>query len=159
MSLFEKMTTSPTRTAPHPNSRQARLREKAEEINLVLLEPDVDLWKLRELALSDGGLVNGEGNRFCLVGDCLLAQPFSHSYTNPTRPTQTLFVEEPGPNWLACQATTTIPTTLKLFPSGRDRPNRTAPPTTSTTPKVCARERLLTVSRILAMVKTNQERP
>jgi hypothetical protein len=36
------------------------MREKAEEINLVLLAPDVDLWKLRELALSDGGLVNGK---------------------------------------------------------------------------------------------------
>jgi hypothetical protein len=35
------------------------LQEKAEEINLTLLQPDVDLWKLRELALSDGGLVNG----------------------------------------------------------------------------------------------------
>jgi hypothetical protein len=35
------------------------LQEKAEEINLVLLQPAVDLFKLRELALSDGGLVNG----------------------------------------------------------------------------------------------------
>jgi hypothetical protein len=33
---------------------------KAEQINLVLSEPDVDLWKLRELALTEGGLVNGE---------------------------------------------------------------------------------------------------
>ena len=36
------------------------LKEKADEINLVLLEPNVDLWRLRELALSEGGLVNGE---------------------------------------------------------------------------------------------------
>lgn len=36
------------------------LQEKAEEINLTLLQPDVDLWKLRELALSEGGLVNGK---------------------------------------------------------------------------------------------------
>jgi hypothetical protein len=50
--------TSPT--PRHPNTKQARMREKAEEINLVLLEPDVDLWKLRELALTDGGLVNGK---------------------------------------------------------------------------------------------------
>ena len=35
------------------------LKEKAEEINLVLLQPSVDLWRLRELALSEGGLVNG----------------------------------------------------------------------------------------------------
>jgi hypothetical protein len=33
--------------------------KKAEEINLVLLQPEVDLWRLRELALSEGGLVNG----------------------------------------------------------------------------------------------------
>ena len=36
---------------------------KAEEINLVLSEPDVNLWKLRELALSEGGLVNGASSR------------------------------------------------------------------------------------------------
>mmetsp|Transcript_37189 Transcript_37189/g.90216 ORF Transcript_37189/g.90216 Transcript_37189/m.90216 type:complete len:986 (-) Transcript_37189:201-3158(-) len=34
------------------------LQKKAEKINLLLLEPQVDLWKLRELALTDGGLVN-----------------------------------------------------------------------------------------------------
>lgn len=34
--------------------------DKVEEINAVLSEADVDLWKLRELALSDGGLVNGK---------------------------------------------------------------------------------------------------
>ena len=33
---------------------------KAEEIRRVLSEPVVDLWKLRELALTEGGLVNGE---------------------------------------------------------------------------------------------------
>lgn len=44
-----------------PKSPQREdLHHKAEEINLVLLQPDVDLWKLRELALSDGGLVNGK---------------------------------------------------------------------------------------------------
>jgi len=31
---------------------------KAELIQQVLSEPEVDLWKLRELALSEGGLVN-----------------------------------------------------------------------------------------------------
>lgn len=35
------------------------LVDKAKEINLVLSEPEVNLWKLRELALSDGGLVTG----------------------------------------------------------------------------------------------------
>jgi hypothetical protein len=39
------------------------LDAKAEQINLVLSEPDVDLWKLRELALSEGGLVNGMCSR------------------------------------------------------------------------------------------------
>ena len=50
----------------HNTSKQARMRAKAEEINLVLLEPDVDLWKLRELALSDGGLVATESSRALL---------------------------------------------------------------------------------------------
>jgi hypothetical protein len=35
------------------------LQEKAQLIHFVLLEPVVDLWKLRNLALSEGGLVNG----------------------------------------------------------------------------------------------------
>jgi hypothetical protein len=41
------------------NPTYRTLQEKADEINLVMLQPDVDLWKLRELALSEGGLVNG----------------------------------------------------------------------------------------------------
>ena len=36
------------------------LDDKALEIEAVLNQEDVDLWRLRELALSDGGLVNGE---------------------------------------------------------------------------------------------------
>lgn len=36
------------------------ITRKAEEINLILLQPEVDLWRLRELALSEGGLVNGK---------------------------------------------------------------------------------------------------
>ena len=40
-------------TSPH-------LEEKAAEITQVLSNPKVDLWKLRELALSEGGLVNGK---------------------------------------------------------------------------------------------------
>ena len=35
------------------------MKAKANEIHLVLSEPDVNLWKLRELALTEGGLVNG----------------------------------------------------------------------------------------------------
>ena len=37
----------------------AMMSSKAEEIGRVLSEPVVDLWRLRELALTDGGLVNG----------------------------------------------------------------------------------------------------
>ena len=36
-----------------------QLSKKAKEISLVLSAPDIDLWKLRELALTEGGLVNG----------------------------------------------------------------------------------------------------
>jgi hypothetical protein len=36
------------------------LVEKAVEINLILNEPEIDLWRLRELAISEGGLVNGK---------------------------------------------------------------------------------------------------
>lgn len=36
-----------------------RFSDKAEEIDRILSTPDVDLWRLRELALSEGGLVNG----------------------------------------------------------------------------------------------------
>ena len=32
---------------------------KVNEILLLLSEPEVDLWKLREFALSPGGLING----------------------------------------------------------------------------------------------------
>jgi hypothetical protein len=39
---------------------EIQLAKKAEEIRLVLSGPDVDLWKLRELALTEGGLVNGK---------------------------------------------------------------------------------------------------
>ena len=34
------------------------MSNKAEEIRRILSEPVVDLWKLRELALTEGGLVN-----------------------------------------------------------------------------------------------------
>lgn len=41
-----------------PSMSSGRTAAKAEEIRRVLSEPTVDLWKLRELALTDGGLVN-----------------------------------------------------------------------------------------------------
>jgi hypothetical protein len=42
------------------NVANYHLVEKAVEINLVLSEPEIDLWRLRELAISEGGLVNGK---------------------------------------------------------------------------------------------------
>ena len=43
------------------------LKEKAEEIDQLLKESPVDLWKLRELALSEGGLVNGKHTAYLLA--------------------------------------------------------------------------------------------
>lgn len=43
-------------------SSSERLASKTQEIRRVLSEPTVDLWRLRELALSDGGLVNGRSH-------------------------------------------------------------------------------------------------
>lgn len=41
-------------------STSPKLADKAEEIRRILSEPTVDLWRLRELASTEGGLVNGE---------------------------------------------------------------------------------------------------
>ena len=41
------------------NNNNLYLQKKAEEIELLLSQPDIDLWKLRGLALMPGGLVNG----------------------------------------------------------------------------------------------------
>jgi hypothetical protein len=53
------------------NVSAAFLAEKAREIEKVLSGPDVDLWKLRELALSEGGLVNGMSFQSCHVSICV----------------------------------------------------------------------------------------
>ena len=42
------------------NRNSLYLKTKAEEIELLLSEPEIDLWKLRKLALTPGGLVNGK---------------------------------------------------------------------------------------------------
>ncbi len=42
---------------------------KAEEIRRILSEPVVDLWKLREMALTEGGLVNGKSEGFVFFVD------------------------------------------------------------------------------------------
>jgi hypothetical protein len=55
------------------SNQSSDYRCKAKEINLVLSEPDVNLWKLRELALTDGGLVNGRREDLLvrIVGFCM----------------------------------------------------------------------------------------
>ena len=54
-------------------STAIHLSKKAEEISLLLSEPDVDLWKLRELALTEGGLVNSEWNpSTCTIESCVV---------------------------------------------------------------------------------------
>jgi hypothetical protein len=43
------------------NSKNPYLRKKEKEIDFILSQsPNIDLWKLRELALTPGGLVNGK---------------------------------------------------------------------------------------------------
>ena len=37
-----------------------KAEEKAKEISALLDQPEIDLWKLRALAISEGGLVNGK---------------------------------------------------------------------------------------------------
>ena len=71
---------------------------KAELIQQVLSEPKVDLWKLRELALSEGGLVNGAS---------IESQKMKRTQTSQYRcavefifVVQTHYDEEPGQNCL-----------------------------------------------------------
>jgi hypothetical protein len=69
---------------------------------LVLLEPKVDLWKLRALALSEGGLVNGMYTTF-------LGRHFEKYLTSSSLfcvvpivdlfIMKTLFDNEHGPSW------------------------------------------------------------
>jgi len=48
-----------------------RRKEKLEEIKKVLSAPEVDLWKLREFALTEDGLLNGTSYCcFCVVVAC-----------------------------------------------------------------------------------------
>lgn len=45
-----------------PQQQTPYLRHKEQEIADILAQPVVDLWKLRALAISPGGLVNGTSN-------------------------------------------------------------------------------------------------
>lgn len=51
------------------------MQSKEEEINRILASPVVDLWKLRELALSKDGLVNGGSTRLSGNGFFSLSYP------------------------------------------------------------------------------------
>jgi len=68
-----------------PVARSAKdAPSKEEEISLVLSEPDVDLWRLRELALSEGGLINDTLRKRAwpkLVG--LHSRDDPHNYAEP----------------------------------------------------------------------------
>ena len=78
------------------------LQEKAQFIHLVLMEPKVDLWKLRALAISEGGLVNGKYTNF-------LGRHFEEYLTSSSHVCvvhivdlfimKTLFDNEHGPSW------------------------------------------------------------
>jgi hypothetical protein len=57
-----------------PQPQQPSGKSKEEEIHWILLQPEVDLWRLRELALSKDGLVNG---KMC---DCVLCVVCLHYY-------------------------------------------------------------------------------
>ena len=71
-------------------------KSKADEINLVLSEPNVNLWKLRELALTEGGLVNGRFDLFYVVND--VSNP--NLMVSHFRRVQTIFENVRGQSWL-----------------------------------------------------------
>lgn len=62
--LFHNNNKKKNRIPRKRNNAQAQqhsnpfLQQKSEEIELLLSQPEIDLWKLREYALSPGGLVN-----------------------------------------------------------------------------------------------------
>lgn len=73
-------------------------KTKADEINLVLSEPNVNLWKLRELALTEGGLVNGRFDLFYTLNG--LSTP--HLMPSHDRRVQIIFGNAHGQSWLGC---------------------------------------------------------
>jgi hypothetical protein len=46
-------------SAARSSTAGSPLEQKIQELNDILSQPEIDLWALRELCLSDGGLVNG----------------------------------------------------------------------------------------------------
>ena len=46
--------------AAKQNSYSAAQQQKLNEITFILSQPDIDLWALRELCLTDGGLIDGK---------------------------------------------------------------------------------------------------
>ena len=51
-----------TNTPAYSPINSSMANAKAEQICRIFSEPIVDLWKLRELALTEGGLINGALN-------------------------------------------------------------------------------------------------
>lgn len=52
---------SPTKsTKEQPSSNKKSLHPKEKEIINVLSQPEIDLWALRELCVTDGGLISGK---------------------------------------------------------------------------------------------------
>ncbi len=94
---IEDSVTTVTPTIPHSNSnantntnsntnanannttkpKHLYLQQKADAIEFLLSQEEIDLWKLREFALTPGGLVNG---RFCLVAVGKTKQKTLHLY-------------------------------------------------------------------------------
>jgi hypothetical protein len=60
------------------NKQQAQFQEKAKQIRAVLnQQPAVDLWQLRALAISEGGLVNGTIYMDCVASETCVAVLFA----------------------------------------------------------------------------------
>ena len=91
---------------PKGNQKHSYLQQKAQEIEFLLSQDEIDLWKLREFALTPGGLVNGRYSirtvKQQLMMDQLqllkthitLALLFIHTVCDCKTP----FGNEPGPN-------------------------------------------------------------
>lgn len=51
---------SPTKSKEQSSPNKNSLHPKEKEIMKVLSQPEIDLWALRELCVTDGGLISGK---------------------------------------------------------------------------------------------------
>jgi hypothetical protein len=58
--------------SPHINSAASK---KLNKINAILSQPEIDLWALRELCLTEGGLINGKQFRYDIL-NCSFVRSF-----------------------------------------------------------------------------------